>query len=55
MVESRDNDVTLIECEYCGWKGTVSECVHSYEGIPLTEGEVEPVDYCPACGSVNLC
>jgi len=51
-MESRYTDQTLVECEDCGWRGTVSECVHTYESV--LPDDVEPVDRCPKCGSRNL-
>jgi len=43
----------MVECEDCGWRGQVKECVHTYRGITSTE-DVEAVDECPKCGSKNL-
>ena len=50
---SRYNDLTMVECEDCGWRGQVKECVHTYRGITSTE-DVEAVDECPKCGSKIL-
>ena len=53
-MESRETDITLVQCEDCGWTGTVSECIHTYRAISLTDGDVEGIDECPKCGSENL-
>lgn len=56
MIEcySRYEDPTLVECEDCGWRGTVADCIHTYEEIPGTGGDVEPIDLCPKCEGKNL-
>lgn len=54
MEYSRHDDPTMVQCEDCGWIGKVSECIHTYKGIPNTSGDVEPVDRCPKCGSERL-
>lgn len=51
---SRYDDPTPIQCEDCGWRGKVMDCIHTYYEIPGTEGDVEPADECPDCGSDNL-
>lgn len=60
-MESRYNDKTPVRCEACGWQGRVMDCKHGYSssgginppwGEPV--GDVEPMDYCPECGSDNL-
>ena len=56
IVESRDNDQTLLDCEDCGWRGQVADCIHTYQVYRAKRGDadVEPVDTCPKCGSKNL-
>lgn len=57
---SRQSDPTPVKCDSCGWKGKVQDCLHSYQGDGTTTskgeptGEVEPVDFCPKCGSDQL-
>jgi hypothetical protein len=48
-MESRYTDRSPIVCTECSWKGRVQDCIHGYEQIG--EDEVEPMDYCPNCGS----
>ncbi len=40
-------DNNFVECENCGWKGKLEECVWRYDSI---EG-VRATPYCPKCGS----
>ena len=54
MVLSRYTDESLVQCDDCSWRGMVKDCVHTYKGIAGSEGDVEPVDGCPKCGSENL-
>ena len=54
MVLSRYTDEGLVQCDDCGWRGMVKDCVHTYRGIAGSEGDVEPVDECPECGSDQL-
>ena len=49
---SRQDDTTLIKCNDCDWIGMVIDCRHGYEAN--VSGDVEPVDYCPECGSDQL-
>lgn len=55
-MEGRETDTTLVRCSDCGWEGRVMDCEHSYSPIFLANGEpdIEPVDYCPYCGSDQL-
>jgi len=48
-MSSRHEDPTPVKCSDCGWEGTVRECKHGYIACP--NGDVEPWDYCPECGS----
>ncbi len=50
--ESRHTDITPIECSDCGWSGAVSKCYHTYQSVH--PDDVEPVDRCPKCDSMNL-
>ena len=52
-MESRYTDLTLVECENCGWIGQVKDTIHTYEIVSPGQ-EVAPVDECPKCGSPNL-
>jgi len=48
-------DLSLVQCEDCGWRGTVSECTHTYEPFMGIRGfDSELVNECPKCGSRNL-
>lgn len=49
----RHDDPRPVKCEDCGWEAQVRDCRHGYAKIAGTE-DVEPVDYCPECGSKNL-
>jgi len=55
-VTNRDTDPTPVECGDCGWRGTVAECIHTYQGYQVSEddSDIEPVDECPKCNSRNL-
>ena len=53
-MESREDDTTPVKCQDCGWQGQVKDCVHSYRGVPMTDGDVEAVDQCPLCGNENV-
>ena len=44
------HDVTAVRCNRCGWTGKVKDLVHGYYPVD-DDGDVEPVDECPACGS----
>jgi len=52
----RHNDPTMVECEDCGWKGQVKDCIHTYQGFQVSpvDSDIEPTDECPKCGSRNL-
>ena len=55
-MNGRHDDPTAARCHRCGWVGTVAGCIHSYKAFHDNGGgiEVEPVDYCPNCGSDEL-
>lgn len=60
-MENRYTDPTLVECDDCHWIGKVYECYHGYKSSPVygagskqTDWDVEPMDYCPKCGSDRL-
>lgn len=48
---SRTEDPTPVKCLDCGWEGRVMDCVHTYIAF---HGDVEPVDRCPECGSLDI-
>ena len=41
-------------CEDCNWTGAEDDCIKKYEGVPLTDGDVELHLYCSNCGNENL-
>jgi hypothetical protein len=44
-------------CSSCGWKGNLAEANHGSRGFyyladdKTVDTDVEPVDYCPVCGT----
>jgi rRNA maturation endonuclease Nob1 len=48
----RTEDTTKVECMDCKWEGQAKDCIHDY-GRTYPDS-VEPVDYCPNCGSQAL-
>ena len=52
-MHSQYNDLTMVECQDCGWRGQVKDCVHTYRRVTFIE-DIEAVDECPKCGSRKL-
>ena len=53
---SRHNDTSGVQCEDCGWEGQVCGCRHGYISVrtEIFGADVEPMDFCPVCGSDQL-
>jgi len=51
-IYGRHDDPRLVRCESCGWRGQLKDCVHGYAPVP--PDDVEPMDYCPECGSDQI-
>jgi predicted Zn-ribbon and HTH transcriptional regulator len=49
----RHVDWMPVECLECGWRGPERWLRHGYENDGTGE-DVEPVDYCPRCGSDHV-
>lgn len=55
-MESRYTDYeNYVKCGKCGWEGFAAQMKHDYKGYSFGQGEnadidVEPMDFCPACG-----
>ena len=43
-----------LKCEDCGWTGEQELCLRKYEGVPLTDGDVELQLVCPDCHGYDL-